>query len=209
MKTIIVFISLLAVLLGINHFLEPQKPKIDIITYLGFEECKFQLEYGVDSTFSETDINLINSAAAAWIIASDKKLCFLLYTRDVKWYENFTFPYDEEATIYNAQGGIWQQIGLYLNPYCQRKGCVGQAYRSRDMFLTYYSIYLVALHEFGHTLGLDHSPNGEDIMYPNINATKVSKEDERVLRCLLEHKEPLLWMNSDCIYKKVGKSNER
>lgn len=161
------------------------------------------LNYGIDSTFSKEEFDIIVSAFEAWIFASNKRLCFILYTRETKWYEYF---YDcEEPTIYNAQGGIWQQAGIDLNPHCQRIGCIGLAFNTRDIFLTDQSVlYLVALHEIGHTLGLRHSSNPDDIMYPYVWATAVSPEDTRVLNCLMSYDPPFMWGNPECSHTIKG-----
>lgn len=42
----------------------------------------------------------------------------------------------------------------------------GQCVLSHQRFLPGYSIFLVAAHEFGHSLGLDHSSVREALMYP-------------------------------------------
>lgn len=204
MKLLLSAIFGMTLVLGVLWLRTPDDPKTDIISHLGFEECKFDLEYGVDSTFSDQDYSLIMAAAANWILASDKQLCFTLYTVDVNWYDHFVFLSDDSSIIYNTHGGVWQQVGLWLNPHCQRTGCVGLAFRTGDVFLTDYNLYLIAIHEIGHTLGLSHSPNRKDIMYHSVGVMKVSAEDKRVLKCLIEHKQPLWWGNPNCPYEKRG-----
>lgn len=42
-------------------------------------------------------------------------------------------------------------------------------------------LYTLALHEFGHALGLGHSPSGRDVMYWKSAMKSLSKRDKKTL----------------------------
>ena len=208
----VVYLAILMATIGLFAYVlptsKPPRPE-NFVMSLGFSECKFEREFAISSSFSPIERAMVEAAMASWVLASDKQICFTLYTKKIKWYEYLTFLKDGVSTLYNTQESVWEQAGLFLNPYCQRIGCVGLAFASRDVFLTNYQLYLVSLHEIGHTLGLGHSPNKADIMYYSVGAIRLSNEDKRVLHCLMQHKKPLLWGNPDCQYKENDNVEDR
>ena len=50
-------------------------------------------------------------------------------------------------------------------------------------------IKTLAMHEFGHALGLNHSPGGQDIMYWKADSTTLSERDKRTLKELYGRQE--------------------
>ncbi len=44
----------------------------------------------------------------------------------------------------------------------------------------------VAIHEIGHAMGLGHSPNPEDVMFPTTTAARLSRRDAATLRLLYQ-----------------------
>ncbi|XP_074072666.1 macrophage metalloelastase-like [Macrotis lagotis] len=65
------------------------------------------------------------------------------------------------------------QHGTLAHAYAPSPGIGGDAHFDEDEVWTAgtrgYNLFLVAAHEFGHSLGLDHSKNPEALMYPTYN----------------------------------------
>lgn len=59
-----------------------------------------------------------------------------------------------------------------------------------------FNLYLVAAHEFGHSLGLRHSQNPESLMYPTYKSSRsshnlLSKEDIAIINSLYGKEETI------------------
>ncbi|HEX9887162.1 MAG TPA: matrixin family metalloprotease [Longimicrobiales bacterium] len=56
----------------------------------------------------------------------------------------------------------------------------------RQRLLTPRQVELTAAHEMGHALGLPHSDDGSDVMYPTNSATRLTTRDYRTMEALYE-----------------------
>ncbi|XP_072467349.1 macrophage metalloelastase-like [Notamacropus eugenii] len=83
--------------------------------------------------------------------------------------------------------------GILAHAYAPGPGIGGDAHFDEDEYWTAdirrYNLFLVAAHEFGHSLGLDHSRDSQALMYPNYRTVdprrfQLSQDDIRGIQSL-------------------------
>lgn len=86
----------------------------------------------------------------------------------VKWVEKFT---DLAAgKTYWARDVNWWIVGADIE--LALHSAAGEAYDKQ-------AVHAIALHEVGHLIGLDHTPNQENVMAPRVRAMQLSPADLR------------------------------
>jgi hypothetical protein len=172
-----------------------------IHSYAG--ECDYLVALRMDKSLTKKQKNTVERAARSWHKASNKRICFYIIEADVSKIEDYSR--DDMTTIYS--GNHPWHIVQANNHGCiyQLDKCLGITTPSKtrkhvhDIFLIKKKdFYQLVKHELGHVLGLQHSKNPKDLMYEDVRSyiKKLSKNDIRILKCLLDTKQLKNWSHT-------------
>lgn len=132
------------------------------------------VEFRIDSSFSEEEVFVIQSALRKWEIATNGHLRLNNFIDDVSISEIFDWQEDDYPTIYNAQSGwSWKNwVSKHMNSSPDTIGIT--THRTGDIFILDSEFFeTVVLHETGHVfLGSWHSDVESELMYPTVGEEK-------------------------------------
>lgn len=122
---------------------------------------------------------VVREAFTRWQRATGIPVHFL-FSRDsagaevrVRWIEKFPMQRAGQADV------VWNQYGWLV------RGTLTLATHTHDGWpLTEEAIYTVALHEIGHLLGLGHSDDPRDLMYPSTSVQDLTGRDRQTAALL-------------------------
>ncbi|XP_055736413.1 matrix metalloproteinase-20-like [Salvelinus fontinalis] len=141
--------------------------------------------YTSDLPHSTVD-SLIESALSVWASASTLTFVRSRTQRADIMVEFATFEHGDAYPFDGSKGTLAHAFG-------PGEGIGGDAHFDDDETWTAgskgFNLYLVAAHEFGHSLGLRHSQNPESLMYPTYKSSRsshnlLSKEDIAIINSL-------------------------
>ncbi|XP_036820544.1 matrilysin [Oncorhynchus mykiss] len=141
--------------------------------------------YTSDLPHSTVD-SLIESALSVWARASTLTFVRSRTQRADIMVEFATFEHGDAYPFDGSKGTLAHAFG-------PGEGIGGDAHFDDDETWTAgskgFNLYLVAAHEFGHSLGLRHSQNPESLMYPTYKSSRsshnlLSKEDIAIINSL-------------------------
>uniref|UniRef100_A0A4W5RQA2 Matrix metallopeptidase 20b (enamelysin) n=1 Tax=Hucho hucho TaxID=62062 RepID=A0A4W5RQA2_9TELE len=148
--------------------------------------------YTSDLPHSTVD-SLIESALSVWARASTLTFVRLRTQRADIMVEFSTFEHGDAYPFDGSKGTLAHAFG-------PGEGIGGDAHFDDDETWTAgskgFNLYLVAAHEFGHSLGLRHSQNPESLMYPTYKSSRsshnlLSKEDISIINSLYGKEETI------------------
>uniref|UniRef100_A0A674EKL4 Matrix metallopeptidase 20b (enamelysin) n=1 Tax=Salmo trutta TaxID=8032 RepID=A0A674EKL4_SALTR len=148
--------------------------------------------YTSDLPHSTVD-SLIESALSVWARASTLTFVRSRTQRADIMVEFATFEHGDAYPFDGAKGTLAHAFG-------PGEGIGGDAHFDDDETWTAgskgFNLYLVAAHEFGHSLGLRHSQNPESLMYPTYKSSRsshnlLSKEDIAIINSLYGKEETI------------------
>lgn len=163
-----------------------------------FLGCQFNVNINIDSSFKNIHrIEILNSLYK-WHVISEEKICFDAKFVNINPDEILLHDFDNRSTIYSKN---LQNILLILNYNKVNSDFVGITSDSdgnSDIFILYddYFFNLLMLHEVGHLLGLNHSNNRNDLMFPELR-NDVSNNDVIKLKCIMQLGK-LLTVKNNC-----------
>uniref|UniRef100_A0A4W5RQA6 Matrix metallopeptidase 20b (enamelysin) n=1 Tax=Hucho hucho TaxID=62062 RepID=A0A4W5RQA6_9TELE len=130
--------------------------------------------YTSDLPHSTVD-SLIESALSVWARASTLTFVRLRTQRADIMVEFSTFEHGDAYPFDGSKGTLAHAFG-------PGEGIGGDAHFDDDETWTAgskgFNLYLVAAHEFGHSLGLRHSQNPESLMYPTYKSSRSPKNSQ-------------------------------
>jgi hypothetical protein len=94
---------------------------------------------------------------------------------EVRWIDHFDFDRAGQTDL------TWDQAGRV------RKAAILLALRTNSgVVLPEAALLTVAVHEVGHALGLPHSPDSNDVMFPATQTSVLSDRDRRTVQVLYQ-----------------------
>ena len=111
---------------------------------------------------------------------------FLFFAWNTNHRQSLPVALDEAVQLQAQRFGI-QSIGLYpFVAFVEFLRTDHMTFDPKGRPMEPDDIRVVAMHEVGHVLGLDHSKDSTDIMFPTAKVRELSDRDVRTVRLLYE-----------------------
>lgn len=181
---------------------KPPAQHVQAPVVLAGDRCMFTVKMRVDAKLTCSESKKVVQAAGNWFNASLGRVCFLLWWEKLDERKEKRFNRtDGISTLYSGRAS-WHRREVRNG--CKSSTCLGMAiqgkHKTADIFLNTEDAGVfrrLVEHEMGHILGMGHSCDARDLMYPTVGKKTIRKNltdnDKSMLWCLILLNRVMTW----------------